>query len=81
MTNPFSMSKIECTAALRKVLGRKKKFSVNRNGELIQFKLPTAYQSLAKAPRGPSTDELRVATYQAMSDKAPNELLTWDNIN
>ena len=59
------------------MLGRKKKFSVNRNGELIQFKLPTPYLSLAKAPCGPSTDELRVPTYQAMSDKAPNKLLTW----
>ena len=62
MTNPFSMSKTECIASLRKLLGRKKKFSVNRNGKLIQYKLPTVSENFAKAPRGPSTDELRVAT-------------------
>ena len=63
MTNPFSMSKTECTAELRKLLGRKKTFTVNRNGELIQFKLPTFFEIFAKAPRGPSMDELRVTTY------------------
>ena len=72
MTNPLSMSKTECTAALHKLLGRKKTFSVNRNGKLIQYKLPTVSESFAKAPRGPFTDELRVATYQALNEKAPN---------
>ena len=60
----------DCIAALRKLLGRKKKNLVNRNGHLIQFKLPTVSESFPKPACGPFTDELKVVTYQALNDKA-----------
>ena len=82
MTNPLSMpNKTVCTDAIRDVvksLGRRKHdVVVMRDGEVCVFPLQKRGEDFARAPAGPSLDELRQEVLKLFKEHKPEALKTW----
>lgn len=77
MQNPFVMNKKECADYLRSA-GLSNVVVHRDDGKpLHHFKVPARGSDFAKAPKGPSTEELRQAVFDTMEDINPDLLRTW----
>ena len=77
MSNPFVMNKTECAEYLRHAGLRRVYVCRDDDMPLHSFNIPSRGCNFARAPRGPSTEELRQAVFDTMEDYEPHLLQTW----